>query len=128
MPNGVADAIFSPVLDAAVAAALPKATRYQVRYKIRRRGHQLTSDSMIRGYTRLGEMVQEFVTAAQLPVALASFRSGDTVPFGELLLGPDGLVYASAKNPRSLPLSALAGVSVSRHAVKVKQEDRNCPG
>jgi hypothetical protein len=126
-PHGILDAILSLVLEAAVAAALPKAVKYQVRYRIRRPGHQLTFDSMIRGYARLGEMVQEFVTDVQLPAALASFRSGDTVPFGELLLGQDGLAYASAKHPRSLPLGALAGVSVSRYAVKVNRVGRKLP-
>jgi Family of unknown function (DUF6585) len=127
VPHGIVDAIFSLVLDAGVAATLPKAARYQVQYRIRRLGHQLTFDSMIRGYARLGEIVQEFVTGVQLPAALASFRSGDTIPFGELLLGPDGLAYASAKHPRSLPLSALAGVSVSRYAVKVYRVGRKLP-
>jgi hypothetical protein len=95
--------------------------------RIRRPGHQRTFDSLIRDYVRLGEMVQGLVTETQLPVALASFRSGDPVPFGDLLLGQDGLVYASAQHPRLLPLSALAGVSVSRYAVKVHQVGRNLP-
>jgi hypothetical protein len=127
VPHGIADAIISPLVEAAVTIALPKAARYRVRYRIRRPGHQRTFDSLIRDYVRLGEMVQGLVTETQLPVALASFRSGDPVPFGDLLLGQDGLVYASAQHPRLLPLSALAGVSVSRYAVKVHQVGRKLP-
>jgi hypothetical protein len=126
-PHGIADAIISPLVEVAVTTALPKAARYRVRYRIRRPGQQRTFDSLIRDYVRLGETVQGLITETQLPVALASFRSGDIVPFGDLLLGQDGLIYASAEHPRVLPLSALAGVSVSRYAVKVHQAGRKVP-
>jgi hypothetical protein len=121
VPHGIVDAIFSSLLEAAVKAALPKAARYQVRYRICRPGHQRTFDSQVRGYARLGAMVEAFVTRAQLPKALASFGSGESIRFGELGFGPDGLRYAGAKHPRCLPLSALADVSVTRYAVKVRQ-------
>jgi len=120
-PHSVLEAIFSSLLEAAVKALLPKAARYRLRYRICRPGHQRTFDSDIRSYARLGAMVEGFVTQAQLPRALASFGSGGNVRFGELQLGPEGLSYASAKHPRFLPLSALAGVSVTRYAVKVHQ-------
>jgi hypothetical protein len=121
VPHGIVDAIFSSLLEAAVKAALPKAARYQVRYRICRPGHQRTFDSQVRGYARLGAMVEDFVTRAQLPKALALFGSGEAVRFGELELGPHGLRYASAKHPRFLPPSALAGVSVTRYTVTVRQ-------
>jgi Bacterial PH domain len=121
VPHGLADAVLSWLLETAVKAALPKAVKYKVRYRICRPGHQRTFDSLISGYARLGAMVEGFVTRAQLPKVLASFGSGEVVRFGELQIGQDGLTYASAKRRRFLPLSALARVSVTRYAVKVHQ-------
>jgi len=120
-PHGVADAIFSTLLEALVKLLLPKAVKFTVKYRICRPGHQRTFDSLISGQARLGATVEHFVTQAQLPKALASFGSGEAVRFGDLWLGPDGLTYASAKHQRFLPLSALTGVSVTRYDVKVHQ-------
>lgn len=103
------------------------AAKYQVRYRICRPGHQCTFDARIGGYARLGAMVEDFVTQAQLPKALAAFTSGENVRFGKLQLGPDGLGYGGAKHPRLLPLSALAEVSVTRYAVKVRQAGHRLP-
>ena len=103
------------------------ATRYQVRYRICRPGHERTFDSLIRRQARLGAMVEDFVTQAQLPGALASLGSGEPVRFGKLQLGPDGLAYHSARHPRSLPLEALGHVSVTRYAVKVHQAGHRLP-
>jgi hypothetical protein len=102
-------------------ALLPKAAKSQLRYRICRPGHQRALDSEIRSHARLGATAEDFVTRAQLPKALASFGSGENVRFGKLHLGPDGLRYPSPKHPRFLPLSALAGVSVTQYAVKVRQ-------
>jgi hypothetical protein len=98
-PHGIVTAIFSSLLETPVKAVLPKAARYQVRYRICRPGHQRTFDSQVRGYARLGAVVEDFVTRAQLPKALASFGSGQSIRFGELEFGPDGLRYASAHHP-----------------------------
>jgi len=103
---------------------LPQGLRYQVWYELRQPGRKRTFDATIRGHARLSEMIEEFVTEVQLPVALASFRSGSVVPFGKLLLGQDGLVVASPKHPRFLPLTELAGISVSRYDVKVHRVGR----
>jgi Family of unknown function (DUF6585) len=121
VPHSILEAILSSLLEAGVKAVLPKAAKYRLQFRICRPGHQRAFDSDIRSYARLGAMVEDFVSRAQLPKALASFGSGENVRSGKLQLGPDGLKYASAKHPRFLPLSALAGVSVTRYAVKVRQ-------
>ncbi len=124
VPHGLAEATLEPILDALVGVLLPKGARYKVWYELRQPGRKRTFDATIRGHARLSEMIQKFVTECQLPVAQASFRSGDVVPFGKLLLGQDGLVVASAKHPRFLPLTELAGISASRYDVKVHQVGR----
>jgi hypothetical protein len=120
-PRTFQDWLFEQVVETVVRALLPKAAKYRVSYELRRPGHKRQLTSFIRGHRQLGEMVEEFVTEVQLPVAQASFSSGNVVTFGKLWLGQDGLLYASAQRPQFLPLSALAGVSVSRYAVKVHQ-------
>lgn len=121
VPHGIADALLSPLLELAVKLMLPKAVKYTVRYRICRPGRQRTFDSKISGYVRLGAMIEDLVTQVQLPKALAAFGSGEAVQFGKLQLGQDGLIYASVKHPRFLPMTALARVSITRYAVKVHQ-------
>jgi hypothetical protein len=120
-PHNIAEALISGLLEAAVTASLPKAAKYRVRYKLRRPGNELVLDSFIRDYRRLGEIVENFVTTSRLPLVLASFRGGHTIPFGKLLLGPEGLTDARPEHPRFLPLHALASVSASKYVVAVNQ-------
>jgi hypothetical protein len=124
VPHGLAEATFEPVLDALVGVLLPKGARYKVWYELRQPGRKRTFGPTIRDHERLSEIIQEFVTEVQLPVAQAAFRAGDVVPFGRLVLDQDGLLVTSAKHARFLPLAELAGISVSRYDVKAHQVGR----
>ena len=125
--HNTVEALISGVLDTVMTSLLPKAAKYQVGYRLWRPGHELVLGWSIKDYKRLGEIVENFVRNSRVPLVMASFRAGNTIPFGKLLIGPDGLTDARTKPPRLLPLEALAGVSVSNYVVTVNQVGEKAP-
>lgn len=63
----------------------------------------------------MGDFIEERLLAAQLPAALADFKAGETVHFGDVSVGPDGVVLKGLVSHRMV-WDELRGLGLGRMA------------
>jgi hypothetical protein len=72
----------------------------------------------------LRQLVDPRITAAQIPGMLAALRQGQSVPFGEYALGPQGLTTGTGRKQKHLLWAEVGGVAVEHGLVQVTERGR----
>lgn len=72
----------------------------------------------------LRQFVDPRIAAAQLPVMFAALRQGQSVPFGEYVLGPHGLTTGTGRKQKHLLWAEVEAVAVEHGFVKVTERGR----
>ncbi|MCC7449043.1 MAG: hypothetical protein IT324_16615 [Anaerolineae bacterium] len=90
-------------------------------YTIQKRdGKTLKFDDTLGNVEQLGNTLQEEVARRLLPLAIAAYNRGETVPFGKLSLNTNGLSWGD----KTLPWSEVQGVQINKGYLTVKKQGK----
>jgi Family of unknown function (DUF6585) len=126
-PKSVIEFLIETVVETITKALLPKRAKYRVLYRLTGQGRKLTINWTIRDHHELGMLVSDRLKERRMPSLIGSLRAGETLHFGRLDLGPEGLIDTRPKTPKLLPWNALPTVSESRYGVVVNEAGRKRP-